>query len=72
MPTKEHQPRYRVGDRVGGKYRSATWTGRITDVVKKGTREATTKYSIKPDKGSRHAGEPARIHRYGDKIHKVR
>jgi hypothetical protein len=72
MATNAQKPRYRVGDHVGGKYRSATWTGRITGVVRRGTKESTTKYSIKPDKRSRHAGEPARIHRYGDKIHKVR
>jgi hypothetical protein len=41
-------------------------------IVTRGTTEATTKYSIRPDKASRHKGEPPRIHRHGDKIHKVR
>jgi hypothetical protein len=72
MPTTEHKPRFRIGDHVGGKYRSAAWTGRVTGVVKHGTKEATTQYSIKPDRGSRHAGEPPQIRRYGTKIHKVR
>jgi hypothetical protein len=69
---KAHKPRYRVGDHVGGKYRSATWTGRVAKIVERGTKESTTKYSIKPDKDSRHVGEAGRIHRYGDKIHKLK
>ena len=72
MAVKKRPPRFHVGDHVAGKYRSATWTGRVTGVAARGSTEATTKYSIRPDKASRHKGEPARIHRYGDKIHKAR
>lgn len=62
---------FKVGDHVGGKYRSATWTGHIQSIVHKGETDATTEFAIKPDAGSRHAGEPGLIHRFGSKIHHV-
>lgn len=59
------------GTHVGGKYRSATWTGHIVGVYHQGTSHATTGYIIRPDAGSRHAGEGATIHRMGANIHRV-
>lgn len=64
-----HKPRFHPGQKVGGKYRSATWTGKVVKVIKHGTKESTTEYAVKPDQKSRHAGEPLLIHRHGDKMH---
>jgi hypothetical protein len=62
---------FKVGDHVGGHYRSATWTGRIKSIVHQGTTDATTEFAIKPDADSKHPGEPTLIHRFGKNIHRV-
>lgn len=65
--------KFHKGEKVHGHYRSATWDGTVTGVVKKGNSEKTTEYKIKPlYRHVSQAGnkEPALIHRYGDKLKK--
>ncbi|OWT55269.1 hypothetical protein [Candidimonas nitroreducens] len=60
-----------VGTPVGFKYRGAKSPhGTVAGVVHQGTTSATTMYSVRPAKDSRHPGEPALIHRRGDKLHR--
>ena len=57
-----------VGTPVGFKYRSAKPTGTIAGVAKKGSTAKSTVYTIKPSAKDRHPGEPATVHRHGDKV----
>lgn len=73
MPTsaKANATPLAVGTHVGGKYRSATWTGRIHSVIKPASKKGDIEYSIKPDADSKHPGEGEYIHRYGRSIHVI-
>lgn len=61
----------RPGAAVGFHYRGAKNPhGTVAGVVHKGETSASTMYSVRPAADSRHPGEPALIHRRGDKLHR--
>lgn len=53
------------GDTVSYHYRSGGGRGVIVGEYHKGKTEATTGFTIRPDKSDRHPGEPGTIHRTG-------
>lgn len=55
---------------VSFKYRSGGGSGTVTGVVAGAGTAADPMLSIRPDKASRHPGEPALIHRRNSKVHK--
>lgn len=57
-----------VGKHVRFRYRSGGGEGVVTGIVTQGRTRATTMFSIRPDAKYRHPGEPALIHRHGDKL----
>lgn len=70
MAQKKTAHLFRPGLAVGFKYRGAKHPhGTVSGVVHKGETNATTMYSVRPAADSRHPGEPALIHRRGDKLH---
>lgn len=71
MATKKAAKTIPVGTAVGFKYRGAKNPhGTVAGVAHKGTTSASTMYSVRPAADSRHPGEPALIHRRGDKLHR--
>lgn len=64
---EEYRP-HPSGTKIRSHYRSAIMEGTIKKCLKRGTSPATTLYEIQPNRASHHAGEPATVHRWGDKI----
>lgn len=58
-----------IGQHKSFKYRGGGGSGTVTGVVKAGASKASTVFSVEPNAASRHPGEPARIHRRGDKLY---
>ena len=70
MATKKEENSSHKTGHVSFKYRSGGGSGTVTGVVPgKGTKDDPM-LSIRPDKASRHPGEPALIHRSDSKVHK--
>lgn len=58
-----------IGQSKSFKYRGGGGRGTVTGVAKPGATRASTVFAVKPNAESRHPGEPARIHRRGDKLY---
>jgi len=59
-----------TGTLVDFRYRSAHPTGTIAGVAKRGSTAKSTMYDVRPSAKDRHPGEPATVHRHGDKVHR--
>lgn len=58
----------KIGTKISSRYRAATMEGTIVSILKEGRTAASTIYEIVPTKESMHKGEPATVHRHGNKI----